>query len=86
MRQRALAQVLDKWRKRRDDVLRVSGYAERVEPYAILLGKLRGVIRDKIERTMAYIAVDELNGAADRQVPHVHGPVQVEDDIPLAGQ
>ena len=67
-------------------MVRVSGYAKRVEPRAIILGKLRGVIRDKIERAIVHIPGDELNGAADRPVSHVHGAVQVEDETLLAGQ
>ena len=61
---RVLAQVRDKGRKRGDDVLRVSGYAKRVEPRAVILGKLRGVVRGKIERTIIHIPGNERNGAA----------------------
>jgi len=45
-------------------VLRVSGYANCVESRAVILGKLRGVVRGKIERTIIHIPGDERNGAA----------------------
>jgi len=60
----ARSQVRDKGRKRGDDVLRVSGYANCVESRAVILGKLRGVVRGKIERTIIHIPGDERNGAA----------------------